>query len=108
MRMRQKRERYLRRRRTVTDQEGEDRGSPDSGVSEGGGERDGDAQARDAGGGVKQAVIDQELRQTKDVTEEAAETLRNISTNFLSSLKYKEVSSPPCFQKTDEIAGGGL
>ena len=32
-------------------------------------------------------------RETKDVTEEAAATLRNISTNFLSSLKYKKV--PP-------------
>ena len=31
-------------------------------------------------------------RETKDVTEEAAATLRNISTNFLSSLKYKKVS----------------
>ena len=30
-------------------------------------------------------------RETKDVTEEAAATLRNISTNFLSSLKYKKV-----------------
>ena len=30
-------------------------------------------------------------RETKDVTEEAAVTLRNISTNFLSSLKYKKV-----------------
>ena len=31
-------------------------------------------------------------RETKDVTEEAAATLRNISTNFLSSLKYKKVT----------------
>ena len=30
-------------------------------------------------------------RESKDVTEEAAATLRNISTNFLSSLKYKKV-----------------
>ena len=29
--------------------------------------------------------------ETKDVAEEAAVTLRNISTNFLSSLKYKKV-----------------
>ena len=32
-------------------------------------------------------------RESKDVTEEAAATLRNISTNFLSSLKYKKVTS---------------
>ena len=32
------------------------------------------------------------FRETKDVTEEAAATLRNISTNFLSSLKYKKVT----------------
>ena len=40
------------------------------------------------------AVGSKELyRETKDVTEEAAATLRNISTNFLSSLKYKKVNS---------------
>ena len=42
--------------------------------------------------GSKVGAGSQELfRETKDVTEEAAATLRNISTNFLSSLKYKKV-----------------
>ena len=39
------------------------------------------------GGGSKEVY-----RESKDVTEEAATTLRNISTNFLSSLKYKKVT----------------
>ena len=39
------------------------------------------------GGGSKEVY-----KESKDVTEEAAATLRNISTNFLSSLKYKKVT----------------
>ena len=43
-------------------------------------------------GRTSQSPVSKELhRETKDVTEEAAVTLRNISTNFLSSLKYKKV-----------------
>ena len=38
-------------------------------------------------------------RETKDVTEEAAATLRNISTNFLSSLKYKKVTPDDGIEK---------
>ena len=45
---------------------------------------------RAAGAGV--AGSRELCRETKDVTEEAAAALRNISTNFLSSLKYKKVT----------------
>ena len=46
---------------------------------------------RGAAGREPRAGVGELKRETKDVTEEAAATLRNISTNFLSSLKYKKV-----------------
>jgi len=135
-RLEQKREKYLRRRQQLSNletrhvQSGLERGSPDSGVSEGG-----QADTREVangedtlGGGPVERVAPVEqgerglivrpppgagiagsrelYRESKDVTEEAAATLRNISTNFLSSLKYKKVSG--CEREVRCLMGADL
>lgn len=131
----QKREKYLRRRLPLPDaetmgaQSGLERGSPDSGMSEGipagaVGERECLGPVEHLRpvdrlrpvehripvcerGRTSQSQVSKELhRETKDVAEEAAVTLRNISTNFLSSLKYKKVSG--CEREVRCLLGADL
>lgn len=135
-RLEQKREKYLRRRKQLSNletrdaQSGFERGSPDSGVSEGGQadtrevangedtlggrsvERVGPVEQGERGlivrppPGAGIAGSRELYRESKDVTEEAAATLRNISTNFLSSLKYKKVSG--CDREVRCLMGADL